>query len=145
MGPIDKRPLNAACQREYYPLSFNQQGIWLLNQTSPGDPVLNISSRVRLKGTLQVEKLVEALTLLIESNSTLRTRFILINNEPYQFISPNIKPGLTYIDLSDRLKFEREVEARVLTEREARKPFDLLKEPLIRFMLTRLEQEDQMD
>jgi amino acid adenylation domain-containing protein len=139
-----KLPLNAASQREYYPLTFNQQGIWLLNQTSPGDPVLDIGSRVRLKGTLQVEKLVEALTLLIESNSTLRTRFIIINNEPYQVITPDIKPALTYIDLSDRLKFEREVEARVLSEREARQPFDLFKGPLVRFMLTRLEEDDHL-
>jgi len=139
-----KLPLNAACQREYYPLTFNQLGIWLLHQTSPGDPVLYLSSRVRFKGTLQVEKLDEALTLLIKSNSTLRTRFIIVNNEPYQFISPNIKPDLTYIDLSERLKFEREVEARILTERESRKPFDLFKGPLARFMLIKLEEDDHL-
>jgi len=144
MESMDKLPLNATCQREYYPLTFNQLGIWLLYQTSPEDPVLNLASKTRFKGSLQIEKLAETLTLLIESNSTLRTRFIIINNEPYQVISRDIKPALTYIDLSNRLKFEREVDGRILTEREARQPFDLFKGPLVRFMLIRLEEDDHL-
>jgi non-ribosomal peptide synthetase component F len=144
MGTMNKLPLNAASQREYYPLTFHQLGIWLLYQTSPEDPVLNLGSQIRLKGHLQVEQLVKAITRLLESNLTLRTRFIIINNRPYQVISKNIKPDLTYIDLSDRLKFEKEIDARILTEREARQPFDLFKGPLIRFMLTRLEESDHL-
>lgn len=144
MGSFDKLPLNPTCQREYYPLTFSQLGIWLLYQTSPEDPVLNMGSQIRLKGHLQVEQLVKALTLLLESNLTLRIKFIIINNSPYQVISKNIKPDLTYIDLTDRLKFEKEVDARILTEREARKPFDLFKGPLIRFMLIRLEQDHHL-
>src|SRR5262249_31433810 len=62
-------------EAESYPLSFNQQRLWVLDRLHPGSAAYNLPVALRLEGPLQVEILARALARLVERQASLRTVF----------------------------------------------------------------------
>src|SRR5690242_4860320 len=57
------------------PLSFAQEGLWFLDLMAGGSAAYNIHSVTRLQGTLDAERLEQALRELIARHTSLRTSF----------------------------------------------------------------------
>ncbi|WP_053848200.1 condensation domain-containing protein [Streptomyces sp. NRRL B-24085] len=57
------------------PLSAGQEALWLAHQLDPDSPAYNVVLAVRLRGTLRVDVLQEALTALVARHELLRSRF----------------------------------------------------------------------
>ena len=120
------------------PLSFQQQRLWLLHQLEPGLTAYNVPSAVELDGDLDVDALRRALDALVERHATLRTTFEEDDPEPVQVIGPAVPVGLPVEDLSAQPEAAR---ASALAERlaaEARRPFDLARDLMLRALLLRL-------
>lgn len=122
-------------------LSFAQQRLWFLDRMEPGNPFYNCAVAVRLKGQLQVEQLERTLCEIVRRHEVLRTNFKVVEGEPVQVISRRTQ-SLPLIDLSHLPAALSEAE-RVL-ETEARRPFDLAEEPLLRTSLLRLSEQDHI-
>ena len=120
------------------PLSFAQQRLWFLDQLDPGQATLNIPIALRLRGELRLPELHGALSATVRRHETLRTTFRAVEGVPCQVIAPPAPPPLPVVALTGLPADLREAEARRLTDREARRPFDLEWGPLLRLHLLEL-------
>jgi hypothetical protein len=123
-------------------LSFQQRRIWFFHQLEPGSPLYTMPIGARLKGTLEPEALQQALNTVAARHEILRTR--LVGEDPVLVTdAPRLMP-LGVLDLRHLPSAERESEARRLLTAEARRPFDLSRDLMMRATLVRLEQDEWM-
>jgi amino acid adenylation domain-containing protein len=125
------------------PLSFAQQRLWFLDQLEPESGLYNISAAVRLSGQLDIEALRRTLTEVARRHESLRTSFVLVENDPVQVIGEAGEVELEVIDLSGEEE-AREAAARRLAEEEAQRPFDLSRGPMLRTQLLRLGETEHV-
>ncbi|MBU6399951.1 MAG: amino acid adenylation domain-containing protein [Verrucomicrobia bacterium] len=133
-GSIGPRP-----RTDPAPLSFAQQRLWFLNQLEPDSPLYNMPLAVRLQGRLDETALHLALEAVVARHEPLRTRCVATENGPIQQIDPPAPVPLRQVNLRSLPETEREPEARRLLETEARRPFDLSRDPMLRALLTRVD------
>ncbi|MCP4660733.1 MAG: amino acid adenylation domain-containing protein, partial [bacterium] len=127
------RPLS----REAVPLSFAQQRLWFLDRLQPGSPRYNIPTVLRLKGRLDRRALTLALSEIVRRHEVLRTRYPAVDGVPVQTIEPMAELPLVLVDLDRLPASQRRATARELARREARRPFDLARGPVLRAALLR--------
>ncbi len=120
------------------PLSFAQQRLWFLEQLEPTSPLYNISAAVRLRGVLTVEALARSLEAIVARHEALRTTFTTQDGTPIQVIAETRPVHLPVIDLAAHADGEREVELQRILDAEARRPFDLSRDLMLRATLVRL-------
>ena len=146
--PAEKRALLAellrqkADRKRQVPVSFAQQRLWFLDQLEPGNASFNISRAVRVKGQLDLEALRQALNAIIARHESLRTNFTSIDDEPMQVIAPTREIEIRLVDLSSEV--DRENEARRLASEESQRVFNIAHDQLLRIVLFRLDDEDQV-
>jgi amino acid adenylation domain-containing protein len=140
-----EEPVIARVSREEeLPLSFAQQRLWLGHQLAPGSSAYHVSNAVRLAGGLDVGSLEQALSELVRRHESLRTRFVLIDDEPVQLISPAGLLALPVTDLSMLPELDREASVRSLAIEQAQQLFDLEQGPLLRVALLRVGAEEHV-
>ena len=115
--------------RESAPLSYNQQGLWVLNQLMPGTSLYHTPMAVRLTGNLEVAALKNALDMVIARHDALRTTFTVVDGTPVQVVATNLVVELPLIDLSELPELDRETEAQSTLRHEVRRPFDFSQGP----------------
>jgi amino acid adenylation domain-containing protein len=129
---------------ESFPPSFAQQRLWFLNQLQPDSPFYNVPDTYQLTGRLDVRALERSFDALIRRHEVLRTTFDLVGGEPRQFINDPAPFRLPVTDLSGLAAHEREAETARLAGEEARRLFDLRRDPMLRASLLRLGDEDHV-
>lgn len=86
---------------EMYPLSASQLNIWRLEQALPGTSVNNICETIHINGIFDVVLLQKSLNLIVESDSSLRTRIKLDNDMlPVQYEVEYEKQHFAVLDFS---------------------------------------------
>ncbi len=124
------------------PLSFAQQRMWFLDQLEPGQPLFNIPCAQRVDSMLDLDILQRAIDALVERHETLRSNFSATNGEPVQTVAASVHIPVQLVDLSHLLlRNESELEAMRFTGSEARRPFDLARDPLLRVFVVRLSRD----
>jgi non-ribosomal peptide synthetase component F/thioesterase domain-containing protein len=129
-------------REEALPLSYAQQRLWFLDQLTPGSAAYNLPFAMKINEKIDLEALRLSLRQVIGRHEALRTTFVIQNGIPVQIIASEFELPLEEINLSSLPYPERESEARRLVAEEAGQAFDLLKGPLIRIKLLRLDEED---
>ena len=125
------------------PLSYNQQGLWVLNQLMPGESVYHSPTAARLRGKLDVPALQKALQAIFARHDGLRTIFRTVDGEPMQFVQ-DVTLDVPVIDLSAADETEREAAALKILRHEARRPFDLSVGPLMRAVIVRMSEDEHI-
>ncbi|OKH20883.1 hypothetical protein NIES593_17295 [Hydrococcus rivularis NIES-593] len=125
------------------PLSFAQQRLWFLEQLNPSS-AYNLSRAIRFSGKLNVTALLNSLNEIVRRHEALRTNFVSQQGKPCQKIAAPFKLSLPVIDLQHLTESEREIEVQHLAAQEARKGFDLVRDPLLRLTLLRLSQQENV-
>jgi len=120
------------------PLSFSQQGMWVLDQLDPGSAEYVMPGAIRLRGRLDRPALEAAFTELVHRHEVLRTSFPSVGGVPQQLIEPPGPVTIPCTDLSALPPEAREAEARRLALLDAQTPFDLSARPPLRIALLRL-------
>ncbi|MEP7010529.1 MAG: non-ribosomal peptide synthase/polyketide synthase [Acidobacteriota bacterium] len=136
-------PLASLPRPEMVPLSFAQQRLWLIDQLRPGGATYNVPYALRAVGRLDIAALTRAFSEIARRHEGLRTRFAATENgEPAQWISPPLPVPLPLVDLS----FLKDAGAcaETVATAEARRPFDLVRGPLLRLCLLRLAKEEHL-
>ena len=133
---IPRRP-----QADPIPLSFSQQRLWFLSQVDPDTPLYNVPEAISLQGQLNVAALEQSLNEIIRRHDALRTVFTIVERQPVQICTPARPLSLKIIDVTHLPPAARELCARRLVEAEARRPFNLTNDALLRATLLRLDGE----
>ena len=120
------------------PLSFPQEGLWLLDRLAPGDPSYNLSWRIDLRGDLDVSALERSLQSIVRRHESLRTTFPESGDSARQHIATWQLPEVEVIDLRSLPDEERQAQANGIVEQAARHPPDLQNGPLLQARLLRL-------
>lgn len=123
------------------PLSFAQQRLWFLEQMGYSNYFVSGSSR--LTGPLDVQALERSLNEIVQRHEALRTTFTTIDGQPMQLIAPRLPLTLPVLDLSQLPSDERAAETRRL-RKEALRPFNLERGPLLRASLLRLAEDEHL-
>src|SRR5215213_889540 len=123
------------------PLSFAQQRLWFLDGLNPESAFYNVPTAIRLRGELNVSALERSLNELLRRHESLRTSFSMRDGQAVQVIATALQIELAQIDLTHLAGDEAEAEARRLRAKEAQRPFDLRRAPLLRASLLRLSNE----
>ena len=126
-----------------FPLSFNQQRLWLLNNLQSGIHY-NDHFDLRLTGSLDVAVLKRTIEEILHRHEVMRCAFSEVDSMPVQIVTPPGPVALPRIDLSSIPESHRMAEATRLAIEEARKPFDLAQGPLWRFALIVIADDDYL-
>ncbi|MCP4663471.1 MAG: amino acid adenylation domain-containing protein, partial [bacterium] len=137
-------PLVPIPRSDRVPLSFAQERLWFLEQLDPGKSRYNVCGAVRLVGPLNVATLQRSLREIVRRHESLRTTFGEVDGVPVQVIARHQRLELPLVELAFADREVRDKEVRRLAEREARRPFDLTRGPLLRVLLLRLEREEHV-
>ena len=76
--------------RDSAPLSYNQQGLWVLSQLMPGSALYHTPTAVRLTGALDVVALKQALDFIVARHDALRTTFVTVDGTPSQVVAKDV-------------------------------------------------------
>ncbi|MBF6570846.1 MAG: amino acid adenylation domain-containing protein [Candidatus Binataceae bacterium] len=140
LSPTEKRALLADLIRQkmrgpesFYPLSYNQQGIWFLSQLAPENMVYNVSFAARITSELNVPALRRSFQKLVDRHPSLRTTFSVQSGKPAQQVHHGAKVHFEELDAST---WPRDEMAPRLAD-EAHRPFDLEQGPLLRVSVYR--------
>jgi amino acid adenylation domain-containing protein len=143
--PAEQPPAIKPVSREQnLPLSYAQQRLWFLDQLEPGSAAFNISTAVRFVGQLDIVALERSFNEVVRRHESLRTTFVISGRQPVQLISPPRHLLLPVEDLSHLPESERETTVERLAAEEARRPFDLANDRLLRVRLLRLDADDHV-
>ncbi|MGH7826959.1 MAG: non-ribosomal peptide synthetase, partial [Candidatus Binatia bacterium] len=126
------------------PVSFGQRLLWFLDQLEPGNSLFNIPSAVRLEGVLDVEALKKALDTVVARHAVLRTAIAMGDGIPVQVVNDMRAVNLPIVDLSNEAETERQAQLRRILNAEARRPFDLSRDLMLRAALIRLAPADHV-
>ncbi|KVP35347.1 hybrid non-ribosomal peptide synthetase/type I polyketide synthase [Burkholderia ubonensis] len=138
--PIDYTPVTPLPAQPQYELSPAQTRLWVqdrLNAAQAGGP---LPTSLLFEGVLDVDALVRAFRALSERHEILRTRFVLVGNQPFQQVLPAGEAAfpVEVVDLQDAE--DRDVQAASIEARERLAPMDLAAGPLFRVKLLRLSE-----
>ena len=124
-----------------FPLADAQKEIWLASQISEASNcAFNESNNIEFKGKMNVEAFKRAFDRLIQRHDALRTTFS--SDGKYQIVNDKTEFKLDFLDLSPLSESDKKKELNNLIQNEPRIPFDLVKGPLIRANLIKLNEED---
>ncbi|WP_327179823.1 amino acid adenylation domain-containing protein [Streptomyces sp. NBC_01335] len=118
-----------------HPLTQNQKALWFLKQLNPEGYAYNIGGAVEVRAELEPDLMFEAVRRLIARHPALRTNFHLEDGQPVQRTTSGAEPDLALFDVQGQ-EWE---EIRRTIIREYRKPYDLERDPLVRFRLFKRE------
>ena len=121
------------------PLSLDQERLWFIYQLDPTSPAYNINITLRLNGALDFATLNQALNEIVRRHDVLRTYFVQENGNLAQVVVPLLTVTLPVVDLSHLPASLRVVEEERLLKEHALLPFDLSTPPLIRTVLTQVD------
>jgi amino acid adenylation domain-containing protein len=142
--PLQAPPIVAVGRDQSLPLSFSQERMWFIHQLQPDSSAYNMGALTRLTGSLNLDALDHSFSEIVRRHEDLRTTFAVIDGQPSEVIAASHDLRTSVIDLQDLPEPDREDAALQLIRAEARRPFDLQRGPLLRVMLYRLTQSEQL-
>jgi amino acid adenylation domain-containing protein len=116
------------------PLTFAQQGLWLIDQTQNGSPEYNMPMAFELQGRLDVILVEQIFKTILERHEILRSVYELVEGEPHQIVRSknDIDFTVQYYDFSllEAKEQRREIEVRATDDLNT--PFDLKNDVMLR-------------
>lgn len=137
--------IEPAEEKEYYPLSSAQEGLFFLQQMDPESITYNMFQFIPLGEDVKKEKLEDVFKKLIARHGSLRTSFEMIDGQPVQKINDKMVFAIEgcdvcSMDMADAAPGERL--EKIL--KSFIRPFDLFKAPLLKVGITKLNKERQI-
>ena len=126
------------------PLSFGQEQLWFIDKLTPDATTYHIMVAFRLRGPLRVDILQDCLTRIVARHDALRMTFHSADGVPFQVTSPPAPVELPVAVLGGSCEQERERLIKDRLRQLASIPFDLEHEPLYRYRLLKLADDDHV-
>ncbi|MEU8263750.1 amino acid adenylation domain-containing protein [Micromonospora sp. NPDC048999] len=113
----------------HYPLSFEQEQLWFLDQLRSGAREYLMHAAFRLRGPVDRAALTAALTEVTARHSVLRTRYETVDGRPVQIVGEPAPVDLRVVDLTGCPPGERDRRVRDFGVTEVSSPVDLATAP----------------
>ncbi|WP_269633964.1 amino acid adenylation domain-containing protein, partial [Pelomonas sp. BJYL3] len=138
-------PLLPAPQGSTPVLSFGQQRLWLLDHVEGGSAQYNVAGALRLHGALDTAALGEAVRQLVRRHEVLRTAVRLDEQgHPVPVLLPAEGFEVHDASLAALAPADREAALPGRLSEEARRPFDLASDFMLRVQVLTLDDEDHV-
>ncbi|HBL28033.1 MAG TPA: non-ribosomal peptide synthetase, partial [Acidobacteria bacterium] len=137
-------PIVALQDRQNLVLSFAQQRLWFIDRLEGGSAHYNISGAVRVRGSLDREAFSRALGAIVQRHEALRTVFRELGGKAIQVVQAGTADLLVQEDLRGLAEEEREREGVRRAREDARKPFDLSRDLMMRATLLTLSEREHV-
>ncbi|MCP4996507.1 MAG: amino acid adenylation domain-containing protein, partial [Gammaproteobacteria bacterium] len=131
-------PIQPVDRNTQLPLSFNQQGLWFLDQLAGQTVAYHLPLAVRLTGSFDITAFNQSLTEIIRRHESLRTIFTTVDDVVYQVIQPAPDFKIPIIDLQHLTKPQQADTIAHIRQIEAQRPFDLSQDLMLRAALLHL-------
>ena len=125
------------------PLSFAQQRLWFFDRYEQNSAAYNITKAIGIRGFLNVAVLQRTIRSIVERHEVLRTTFAQSNGVPVQVIS-NQSTELTTVDIGRLPASELEENIQKVLKEEARRPFNLSSDLMLRAILLGVTPEEHI-
>jgi hypothetical protein len=129
---------------KYSPMSFEQERLWLFEQSVPGTSSYNMSWSVYFAEQHDPLALEAAINEIVNRHEILRTNFLSTNEGRLQAIAPELTLKLPVIDLRNCSEKNKESEIYKITIEESCHLFNLSEGPLLKPVLLRLSDSEQI-
>jgi amino acid adenylation domain-containing protein len=141
-----KRVHSAAPRLTVFPLSYQQEQLWVLDRFNPGNAFYNVPMSWKLIGHLDVPRLERSLQEVVRRHEVLRTSFVMDEHEePSQRVfAEQLDVRLPVVDLQTLEAGDREEQAKKALAEQAGKAFDLAHAPLLRGVLARTGEREHV-
>lgn len=87
--------------RGYYKLTHPQKRIWYIDKISTTSPLHNIGGCLKINGNVNIEKLSEAINIVIQENDGLRLRITEKDGQPVQYVSDFKNENIYFLDFTN--------------------------------------------
>ena len=124
------------------PLSFAQKRLWFLDQLEPGNSTYNLSMPLRIEGRLNLAALSQSINEVVRRHEALRTVFQFVEDEPRQVVETYSEKEVCVVDVRGLGEGKRRRKAVELARKEAGRPFDLRRGPVMRAALVEVSEEE---
>ncbi|MGD2084988.1 MAG: amino acid adenylation domain-containing protein [Candidatus Aminicenantes bacterium] len=128
--------INAVEKKTYYAISSAQRRLYVLQQLEPDCTAYNIPAAVQLEGSLDKARMEESFNRLIRRHESLRTSFVMIDQDPIQEIQENVELEIRYCSIPNNeghiLASSHPVHTPGEFIRQLIRPFELTRAPLLR-------------
>lgn len=118
-----------------FPCSFAQERLWVIDQLHPGSTHYNIFIVVRLAGLLDRTAMLNSIRTIVRRHESLRTVFREVDGIPVQVVRESGEIDFEWLKRHSSVEEQKERQVRFVTRREADRPFDLQKGPMLRVRL----------
>ncbi|MBI4781728.1 MAG: amino acid adenylation domain-containing protein [Oscillatoriophycideae cyanobacterium NC_groundwater_1537_Pr4_S-0.65um_50_18] len=144
--------IQRAAQGKNLPLSFMQESLWFLDQLTPNHPVYIVPEAFRLQGCLNVIAMQQSFQHIIDRHESVRTVFRNLAGKPIQVIQPAPAFQLSVVDLTfltgsvatSPASSHLDWEVQEFLLKEARLPFNLAEDLLLRATLFKLSETEHI-
>jgi amino acid adenylation domain-containing protein len=129
--------------REYYPLTYNQERLWFIQQMEPLSRAFNLPAHIELKYKVNQTHVEKTLGRLMERHESLRTGFRVKDEVPVQYVVDINRVNIPFrsVDISSLDERARNRERDEIYKAEAETLFDLTVPPIFRAVLVKLAEE----
>ena len=131
-------------EQGYYPLSFAQKSLWTVNHLEGNSASYNIAGAHRLEGPVDTPAFVQAFEKVVERHESLRTNFLVVDDEPVQRVHAPSSYDFKVELLDYRSEKNPPEEALRYLVTQANTPFDLVNDQLFRVILIRIQEEQSI-
>ena len=120
-------------ERNVYDLTEPQKSIWLIEQYYPNTTINTISGTLIMEEEINLEILKRAIYIFVEKNDSFRTRIIIKNGEPKQYVNKILKFEIEELTLSNREELKK-LESKIIED-----PFELINCDLFKFTIIKFK------
>lgn len=138
-GSIPRRKSAGPAPLTCYQQQIYEHARWAA-QVAPNSLLYNETITIHRNGSLDIAALQQSLTEIVRRHEAWRTSFELVDGELKQIIHPSQPVALPVANLQGFPEDKREAASLQLALEDARRPFDLARNPLFRFRLVCLDE-----
>uniref|UniRef100_UPI000AD87F3E non-ribosomal peptide synthetase n=1 Tax=Paenibacillus polymyxa TaxID=1406 RepID=UPI000AD87F3E len=120
---------------QLFALSQPQQRIWYTELVYPNRNTSTIITTVKIKGTVRIDALQQAMNRVIARNDSFRIKITVRDGIPYQYVEPFATQSIETLQVTQE-------EAELWVSHHNAQPFPLLDSQLYRFVILQLGAED---
>jgi amino acid adenylation domain-containing protein/non-ribosomal peptide synthase protein (TIGR01720 family) len=125
-----------------YPLTAEQEHLWLLHQVDPNVYYFNHTHAFRLKGDLNIDAVERAINEMVRRHENFRTSLPEIDGKPRAVVAAQLQITLERVEVPEFPVEDRYERLQVLVTAHTCRPFDILNGPLIRATLFRVTEHE---
>jgi amino acid adenylation domain-containing protein/non-ribosomal peptide synthase protein (TIGR01720 family) len=135
-------PIQPRTHKGDQPLSYAQQRLWFIDQLDGGSVQYNMPGALRVRRGFDEDIAEQVLSCVIQRHEALRTVFLNGKEGPLQRIQESFTFRISRIDLSALQPDEQEQAVRNHISADARRPFNLAADLMLRASFLRLSQDE---